>query len=105
MDTMFISGSKYHPELDAFEGSLYLEGRDDAFASFQVPALKAHNGSIAHVDQEIQITNMEEFTRYTSTALASKEYSVHLKGKGGLKLGSLPKTTVHYNKKITVAGK
>ena len=105
LNSVFITKSKYHPQLDAFNGSLTLEGRDQPFISFEVPAVKAKNGTEAHVKQRVQITNMEEFTRYTMTVLGSKEYKTVLKGKGGLKQGGLPKTTVDYNQHVTMKGK
>ena len=105
LNSLFLTKSKYHPQLDAFNASLSLEGRDEPFVSFEVPAIKATNGTEAHIKQRVQITNMEEFTRYTMTALGSDEYTVVLKGKGGLKQGGLPKTTVTYNQHATLKGK
>jgi hypothetical protein len=105
IDNVFITGSKYHPELSAFNASLHLEGRDEAFVSFEVPAIKAQNGTVAHIRQRVNLTNMDEFTRYTMQALSSEEYTVVLKGKGGLKLGGLPKTDVKYNKPVTLKGR
>jgi Protein of unknown function (DUF3712) len=105
LDSLFISKSKYHPNLDAFNATLSLKGRDEPFVSFEIPAIKARNGTEAQVKQRVQITNMDEFTRYTETVLGSKEYTVELKGKGKLKLGSLPKTTVDYDQEVTQKGK
>ena len=102
--TQMVTTSKYHPDLEAFEGSLYLEGSDVPFVSFTTPAIKAENGAEGHVQQRVQIQNMTEFTHYTMVALGSKTYTVYLRGNGGLRLGSLPKTTVDYNQKIEIAG-
>jgi hypothetical protein len=96
--------SKYHPQLDEFEAGLYLEGSDVPFVSFNTPAVKANNGTESRVDQDVQIQNMTEFTRYTMVALGSETYTVYLRGNGGLKQGSLPKTNVDYNQEVELNG-
>lgn len=98
------TSSKYHPTLDAFEASLYLEGSDVPFASFNTPSIKAENGAENHVKQRVQIQNMTEFTKYTMVTLGSDQYKVYLKGNGGLKLGGLPQTSVDYDQEIEVQG-
>lgn len=98
------TSAKYHPTLDAFEASLYLEDSDVPFISFTTPALKADNGSQSDVQQRVQIENMAAFTKYTMVALGSDTYNVYLRGNGGLKQGSLPKTNVDYNQKIEMKG-
>ena len=99
------SSSKYHPDLDAFEASLYLQDSDVPFASFNTPAMKANNGTVTHVKQRVEIQNQTEFTRYAMLTLASESYTVYLRGNGGLKLGGLPKTSVDYNQDIQMKGK
>lgn len=102
--SQLVTSSSHHPELEAFEASLYLDGSDVPFISFDTPAIKANNGTESHVQQRVQIQNMDEFTKYTMVTLGSDQYKVYLRGKGGLKLGSLPKTTVDYNQEIDVQG-
>jgi hypothetical protein len=98
------SHSKYHPQLDAFEASLYLADSDVPFATFTTPAMKANNGTVSNVKQHVEIQNMTEFTRYAALTLASESYTVYLRGNGGLKQGSLPKTDVDYNQEIELKG-
>ena len=105
LQSVFVTKSTYHPQLDAFKAALSLEGSDESFISFESPALKATNGTEARVNQRVQITNMKAYTEYAMTTLASKEYKVVLKGKGGLKQGGLPKTTVDYHQHVTMKGK
>lgn len=105
LDNMFVSHSSMKAKLDPFTGDLRLPDSDEAFVRINVPAIEAANGSIAHIEQRVQIANMDQFNAYTRKVLLSEEYSIYLKGKGGLKYGSLPKTTVKYNKKITMKGK
>jgi len=96
--------AKYHPQLDAFEASLYLKDSDIPFATFNTPAIKADNGTVSQVLQRVEIQNLTEFTRYTMVALASEEYTIYLRGNGGLKQGSLPKTDVDYNQEVQMIG-
>lgn len=100
-----LSNSSHHPNLDAFMGSFYLEDADTPFLEFEIPAVKAVNGTEAEVQRRVAITNLDAFSQYTTTNLLSEEYNIYLRGKGGLKLGSLPKTTVNYNQKITTKGR
>lgn len=102
--SVILSNSSRHPQLDAFDGSFHLEDSDTPFLQFRIPAVKAENGTETQVSQRVEITNLDAFTEYTRTTLVSEEYTVRLRGKGGLKLGSLPKTTVNYNQKITTKG-
>lgn len=97
--SVILSNSSRHPQLDAFDGSFHLEDSDTPFLQFRIPAVKAENGTETQVSQRVEITNLDAFTEYTRTTLVSEEYTVRLRGKGGLKLGSLPKTTVNYNQK------
>lgn len=105
LDNMFISHSGMSAHLDKFTGDLRLPDSDKAFCRINVPSITAANGSIAHIEQRVQIADHDQFNEYAKTVLLSDEYSIYLKGKGGFKYGSLPKTNVKYNKKITMKGK
>ena len=74
------------------------------FLQFRAPAVKAVNGTPTHVHERVQIQNLDAYTEYTIRTLLDEEVTVNLRGKGGLKQGSLPKTTVNYNQKITTKG-
>ncbi|EXJ91011.1 hypothetical protein A1O1_04118 [Capronia coronata CBS 617.96] len=104
LDNMFISHSSMKAGLDPFTADLRLPDSDDAFVRINVPAIEATNGSVAHINQRVRIANMDQFNQYVKKVLLSDTFSIYLKGKGGLKYGSLPKTTVKYNKKITIQG-
>lgn len=104
LHSVLTTTSKYHPTLYSFPGSFYLEGQDKPFATIQIPQVKANNGTTAVAKQTVQITDMDEFTRYTETVLGTEEYTVILKGRGGLKQGGLPKTHVNYDEKVTLKG-
>lgn len=104
MNSVFLSNSSLHAQLDAFDADLCLEDSDTPFAQLSVPAIKAANGTETHIDQRVHINNTEQFNEYAKTSLLSEEYTIYLKGKGGLKYGGLQKTTVKYNEKITMKG-
>ncbi|KAF4549278.1 Hypothetical protein D9617_22g066230 [Elsinoe fawcettii] len=89
LDSVLLSDSNLHPDLDSFNGSFYLQGQQTPFISVTIPAIKAENGTLARVQQRIQITNLAEFTRYTTTLLATRSFVVNLRGRGGLKQGGL----------------
>jgi hypothetical protein len=101
---MFLSNSSLESHLDPFLGALSLTESSPAFVEFQVPAIEASNGSRTHIAERVQIADMDEWYKYTGAVLASEQYTVYLQGKGGLKYGKLPKTTVTYDKKITLKG-
>ncbi|KAF2225317.1 hypothetical protein BDZ85DRAFT_193972 [Elsinoe ampelina] len=104
LDSVLLSDSNLHPDLDSFNGSFYLEGQTTPFVSVTIPAIKAENGTTARVQQSIQITDLAAFTRYTTTLLATKNFLVNLRGSGGLKQGGLPRITVNYNQTINLTG-
>lgn len=100
--------SSYHPTLYPFTASLYLPGSqpDQPFASIQIPKVKARNNATVTVGpQRVNITNMEQFTKYVLTTAASSEFTYSLRGKGDLKEGGLPRIQVDYDKNITMRGK
>lgn len=102
---VFLSNSSKSATLSAFTASLYLLGRDAPFINLNIPKLTGKNGTEVQIAQQINITDLSEYTRYVETVLASEQYTMVLEGSGGLKMGSLPSTTVHYNKNISMAGK
>lgn len=106
LTSRFITSSSYHPNLDPFNASLYLQGSDHPFLNLHIPEIKgAKNGTVVQVDQtNVAIENEDAFAEYCQKTLASKEYTVYLTGQGGLKQGSLPYTTVNYNNSISMKG-
>lgn len=102
---IFLSNSSHTATLEAFTASLYLLGRNTPFINLNIPKIQGKNGTEVTIAQQINITDQSEYTRYVETVLGSEQYTMVLKGSGGLKLGSLPSTTVNYDKNITMAGK
>jgi hypothetical protein len=99
------SKSSFHPQLDAFNASVYLPGSPAPIMSIEIPAVKARNGAVTTIKgQHITIADLEGFTKYTAAVLGMETVTLLLQGRTGLKEGSLPKTTVNYNKTITMTG-
>ncbi|KLJ05890.1 hypothetical protein EMPG_10672 [Blastomyces silverae] len=103
VDQTIGSKSKFHPQLDAFNATIATAGSDKPFFSLEVPALRAVDGANAVIDQ-IVMPDLESFTAYSIQVMKSESVDLEIKGKTGLKEGSLPKTTVDYNKVITMKG-
>jgi len=104
IDSTLSSDSKNHANLYAFNASLYLPDSDTSFVSFEIPAIKSGEATKVHIDQRVALENHEEFVKYCIATFGTKTYSYSLKGKGGLKLGGLPKTTVEYDQEVNLEG-
>ena len=104
LTSVLLSNSSNHPQLDAFNGSFYLAGSDIPFATVLIPEFQANNGSVAQIMQHLQISNMSSLIGYTQSTLQNKSLTVYLRGKGGLKQGSLQKINVNYNQRIELVG-
>ncbi|EFQ99834.1 hypothetical protein MGYG_02846 [Nannizzia gypsea CBS 118893] len=98
------SKSKYHPTLDPFDAKVYLEGQQDAFMTLNTPEVKADDGVKAIIDQEVPIENSDAFAEFSKAIMLSEELKLKVIGKTKLKLGSLPKTDVDYDKVVTLKG-
>lgn len=104
IEGVLLTNSIFHPTLYAFNASLYLKGHDLPFTTFTVPTMKGKNGTTFQVNQTVDIVNLDETTQYAVAVLANETVPVTLKATGGLKLGGLPYTTVHYNQAVNVPG-
>ncbi|KAL8898593.1 MAG: hypothetical protein Q9207_006626, partial [Kuettlingeria erythrocarpa] len=74
-DALLTNHNKYHPRLDAFNASLSVgggAGEDKPYAYVQLPAVHATETTTTHVDQDVQITDMDAFVDY-NTQLLTKE--------------------------------
>lgn len=102
------TNSSYHPTLYPFNASLYLldpPGNNIPFASIQTTKVKAHNNaSVVVGPKRINITHMEQFTKFVLLVARNEEFTYALRGHGDLKEGGLPKVHVDYNKNITMKG-
>ncbi|OJD15190.1 hypothetical protein AJ78_04553 [Emergomyces pasteurianus Ep9510] len=99
------SKSKYHPNLDAFNATVALAGANTTLFALQAPAVKAVDGAKSTIDQRISLDgHVGAFTDYSIRVMKSETVQLEINGRTGLREGSLPKTTVDYNKLITMKG-
>lgn len=105
LTAVFLSNASTSAHLHEWTAHLCLDKDSDiSFAQLQVPASQASDRTEVHINQRTRIANPTEFVKYTTLALASREYSIYLKGKGGLDRAGLPTTTVSYSKEIRMKG-
>ncbi|PGG98248.1 hypothetical protein GX51_06896 [Blastomyces parvus] len=103
VDQTIGSKSKFHPQLDAFNATVGTAGSDKPFFTLEVPPVKAVDGAKSIIDQ-IVMPDLASFTDYSVQVMKSETIDIEIKGKTGLREGSLPKTTVDYHKVITMKG-
>lgn len=101
------TNSSHHPTLYPFNASLYLldSPKNLSFASIETTKTKAHNNATVVVGpQRVNVTHLDEFTKFVLMVAASEEFTYALRGHGDLKEGGLPKVHVDYDKNITMKG-
>lgn len=104
---VFNTNSSYHPTLYPFNASFYLLDQQYSvpFGSIETTEIRASNGAGTDFPlQRMNISQMDRFTKYVSTTLSSEEFTIALRGHGDLKEGALPKTSITYDKNITMKG-
>ncbi len=106
-DALLTNHNKYHPRLDAFNASLSVgggAGEDKPYAYVQLPAVHATETTTTHVDQDVQITDMDAFVEYNTQLLTKESVDLVIKGRTKLHEGRFPVTTVDYHKTVTMKG-
>ncbi|CAG7960312.1 unnamed protein product [Penicillium salamii] len=98
------SKSSYHPQIYEFDAEVSLGGADAPFAMVTVPGVKSNDGAEIHVDQHVDLSDSDAFGDFATAVMMNKEVSLNIYGRPGLKEGSLPKTTVTYNKTVSMKG-
>ncbi|KAJ5683516.1 hypothetical protein N7462_006681 [Penicillium macrosclerotiorum] len=98
------SHSSYHPQIYAFEAAVSLAGAASAFTTVKVPAVKSKDGAQVDVSQTVDLSNATAFGDFATAVMLNEEVSLNIYGKPELKEGGLPKTTVTYNKTVTMKG-
>jgi hypothetical protein len=97
------NNSQYHPQLDAFNASLSLDG-GKPYAYIQIPQVHATKLATTIVDQDVQITDLHAFTEYNVNVLKNETVKVDVKGKTPLHEMRFPTSTVNYDKTVTMKG-
>lgn len=96
--------SIFHPKIYSFLASVSLLGAANAFTSVEVPEVKANDGAAIDVDQVVDLSNAGAFGDFATAVMLNEEVKLNIYGRPVLQQGSLPKTTVNYNKTVTMKG-
>ena len=94
----------YHPTLDAFNVSLSQAGQQ-TYGLLELPASQSGDEVPTHVEQTVQITDVDAFTQYNLALLTSEIFTPRINGSTWLHEGSLPATYVNFDKSISMKGK
>ena len=95
--------SPYHPNLDAFNASLSLDG-GSPYAYVEIPKVHATSQAASIVDQDVMITDLAAFTSYTVKVLQNEDVKLDVEGRTALHEMRFPTTTVNYDKTTTMRG-
>ena len=102
-DSVSMSDNMYHPYLDAFNVSLALAG-SAPYAQIQLPGLTSGTSVPLHLEQDVQILDVDAYTQYNVALLNNEEIQVRVNGSLSLHEMVLPVTEVTYDKITTLKG-
>ncbi|GIC94233.1 DUF3712 domain-containing protein [Aspergillus udagawae] len=94
--------SIFHPTIYAFDATVSLLGAASAFATVRVPQVKANDGTVVHISQSLDLSDVGAFGGFATAVMQNEEIKLNIYGKPDLKEGGLPKTDVTYNKTVTM---
>jgi Protein of unknown function (DUF3712) len=97
--------SKFHPILYKFNATVSMQGKDFPFAYLNAPEVKAVDGVEGKIDQRVVLPDVGAFTDFATAILLKPSVNITVIGKPQLKLGSLQKISVTYNKTVTLIGR
>lgn len=102
-DSVSMSNNTYHPYLDEFNVSLSLVG-SAPYAMIQLPGLTSGTSIPIHIEQDVQILDVDAYTEYNVALLNNEEIQVRVNGSTSLHEMQLPVTEVTYDKTTTIKG-
>lgn len=102
---MVYTDSAFHPKIYAFDAAVSLLGSAVPFTTVRVPTVKSKDGAGVEVAQVVELSDVDAFADYAKAVMMNKEVSLNIYGRPLLQEGKLPKTTVTYNKTVTMKGK
>jgi hypothetical protein len=108
LNTNVVSHSNHNSDLESFNASLFLEATEPNITSFGniiIPEAHVEAEFPVSVDQDVFITNMDQFIAYNKLVFNSDEFRLALRGKTVVDISGLPKYKVDYNKVVTMKGK
>lgn len=74
------------------------------FGYITIPEVKSESVTQVDVEQDVQITDMDQFVAYNKLVINSEEFRLGLRGRPSVKLSGLPSFDVDYNKVVTMKG-
>ncbi|RJE22195.1 hypothetical protein PHISCL_05481 [Aspergillus sclerotialis] len=95
--------SMFHPHFYEFNATARLSGSKKPFTVVQIPPMKANDGTVINVDQDVDLEG-DAFGDFSTAIMLNKEVDMNLFGRPRLKQGALPKIGVVYNKTVTIKG-
>ena len=93
--------------MDEFEAALFLESTlpdIEPFGYITIPRKKYEDETVVKIDQMVEITSLEQFTRYNQLVLGSEEFRIAVRGRTDLEISGFPETTIDFNKVATMKG-
>ena len=93
----------YHPQLDAFSATLALSG-DKPYASIEIGHLHASPTTIAVVDQDVTISDLDAFTAYNEAVLNQDDVELSVNGRTTIHEMAFPATVIQYDKTTSMKG-
>ena len=106
-DSILHSASAFHPFIEGFNASLFLEDTEPnivPMAYLQVPATQSAAALPLILNQTVQIANMDQFSKYANLVLTSKEYRLAIRGRPLLRQPGFAGTYVDFNQVLTLKG-
>lgn len=104
IDYVETTNSDKHATQYGFNTSLYLPGSETSAVTFEAPTAQTSKTTKLNIQQKVSLDHPDEFAQFCLSTFGNKTSTFSLRGKGGLKLGGLPKTTVKYNQQVSIMG-
>ncbi|KAF4462498.1 hypothetical protein FALBO_10689 [Fusarium albosuccineum] len=107
INSTITTDGKIHAKVDPFEGEMYLEDwpAHAAFATLRFPETNANKHQVVNVSQQVEITDLEEFTRFNIWFHNNETVRVTIKGRTKVKPSGLTrKYGVDFKKTVTLNG-
>lgn len=98
------STSSFHPYLDSFNVSLSILGAASSYAMITLPGLTSDAHVPVHVDQDVQILDVQAYADYNVKVLTSESFTQRINGTTTVHQPGLPATSVSYDKTVTMKG-
>lgn len=97
------SSSAFKPTIFGFSAAVSLLGAVP-WGNAQVPDVKAEDGAVVHIEEQIKLSNETAFGDFAKAVLLNEEFDMNIYGEPKLQEGALPKVDVTYNKTVTIKG-